>query len=138
MGYDPRSATLNDAFFSLTDGQVLARGSGDFGTSVYGSGVFTTTVQTHTSGTSLTVNSTSDVVYVDPSTALSSLTITLPTPTESTEIEFHFGGTIAALNPVVNVLTLPSSVVGGNMVSAAVCGDSFTLRYNTSNSKWYF
>jgi hypothetical protein len=95
-------------------------------------------VQTHTSGSTLTVLASTETVYIDPATVLSSLTITMPTPTNNKEIEFHFGGTIAVGNPVVLALNLPVSVYGGTAWAAASGADGFTLRFNTTNSLWYF
>jgi hypothetical protein len=135
-----RTVTLGSNTFSFAG---LTQWNGDTTMSVTPSGQIVYSIpggniQNHTTGTTLTILATTETVYVDPATVLSSLTITMPTPTTNKEIEFHFGGTIVEGNPVVNVLTFPSSVYGRTGWLAASGADGFVLRYNTTNSKWYF
>jgi hypothetical protein len=97
---------------------------------------------TITTGTSSTVPANTRRVYFDPSTLLSTFTLTLPAaPSDGDEILISFGGTIASGATVVTSLTV-SANAGQGLIQyvtplTAKGGDNILYHFNASNSKWY-
>jgi len=120
-----RFDTCGAYFFSYTKDSVYYRacnpkrwvsvGSSSAG----GSGSNSQRVQTHTSGATLTVSANSNTVRVDPSTAIDTLTITLPdlsnqNSLDSLVVNIFFGGVISPRNEVVGYLIMDTT--GGNLL----------------------
>lgn len=99
--------------------------------------------QTISSGTTIALtNFNTQTLYVNPSSLLTSYTVTLPTTPSDGDIVFiAFGGTIAANNSVVSTLTINPSA--GNSIYQSITpltangGDWFKYVYNSTNSTFY-
>lgn len=95
----------------------------------------TETIQPYTTGASLTVNSGTSWVIVNPSSILQQLTIFLPT---SGDVLVTFGGSIKSGN-VVKALTVaaPSgqNILQSSKPTTVVVGD--VLRYKFYSNNWY-
>ena len=75
-------------------------------------------VQTYTSGSTLTTNNTVSVVQINPSSTISSLTITLPaTAHNSQRIRFYFGGTLTSGTVITSIVFSPNS--GQTLIQAS-------------------
>lgn len=95
--------------------------------------------QTHTSGATLTIANGVNVLYINPSSTLTALAITLPA-TPSNEIAIYFGGTLTG-GAVVTTLTISANtgqgIIQWSTPSTADAGDAIIYKWNSSNSKWY-
>lgn len=99
------------------------------------------TTQIITTGGNQTVSATNSIVYVDPSTTLSTLVLYMPSaPVDKQGVIFDFGGTLTASGQaVVNALSLNgngNSIIG-DVSPIPVTGQHFTMRWRASTSKWY-
>jgi len=95
---------------------------------------------TATSGTQ-TINNAAGIVYVNPASLASTMTIKFPSsPQDQDIVSIQFGGTITGANTVVTTLTL-SANTGQSLVGAAIttakAGMSTCYQYRKSNSTWY-
>jgi hypothetical protein len=96
--------------------------------------------QTYTSGSSVIIASQVRALYVNPSSAIASLTITmLASPVDGEEILISFGGTITS-GTVVTSLTISGnsgqSILGGSFITSASAGDGYTLKWEASTNLW--
>lgn len=92
--------------------------------------------------TTATISDNISEVYVDPSTALASLTLTLPpNPQDGDFVTVLFGGTIAGGATVVTALTVQANtgqgIVDKGTGGSFVGGASVCYQWRNSNSKWY-
>lgn len=95
--------------------------------------------QTYTGGSTLTVSDGVNVVFIDPASAISTLTITLPTTWHNSNVvEFEFGGTITSGNTVVDhiIFVMPGSatLVSATTPDLVLAGDpSIVFRKRSSS-----
>lgn len=93
------------------------------------------------SGSTYAIPDNTSLVYVDPSTALSSLTITLPpNPFDGDTVEILFGGQIASGSAVVTALTISPNTgqtLYGTAVTTANGGLVLIYRFRASTNQWY-
>jgi hypothetical protein len=106
-----------------------------------GFGVALDNVQTYTSGSAVTINNLANVLYVDPSSTQSSLTIMLPAvPHNSNTVWVHFGGSMAS-GTVVTTLTLSANsgqtLVQPSAPTTATAGQSIAYRWRAATAQWY-
>ncbi|HEY8690578.1 MAG TPA: hypothetical protein VIM07_15180 [Chitinophagaceae bacterium] len=98
-------------------------------------------IQTFTTGTAVTVADSTTWIIIDPAATLSTLTITLPTPSANRVVDISFGGTLKGYNDqVVTTLTISATgydIVGTGTLGAVTARDKLSFRYNSSNLKWY-
>jgi hypothetical protein len=96
--------------------------------------------QTYASGSSVIIASQVRALYVNPSSAIASLTITMPaSPVDGEEILLSFGGIITS-GTVVTALTLSGNsgqaILGGSFITSASAGDGYTLKWEASTNLW--
>lgn len=96
--------------------------------------------QSHTAGATVTISDSKSVLYVDPASNLTSLTITMPSsPINGQEVKISFGGTITS-GSVVTALTLSGNtgqtILAGSTITSAVAGDGYVLKYQSSGARW--
>lgn len=123
---------------------VVADASGNlFKTSWAGGsfGISVDSVQSDTSGGSVTIGNKTNVLFVDPSSALSSLSIVLPAvPHNSNVIWIHFGGVLSS-GTVVTTLTINANsgqaLVQSSAPNTAIAGQCISYRWRAATSKWY-
>ncbi|MBX6362009.1 MAG: hypothetical protein IRZ03_18285 [Acidobacterium ailaaui] len=93
------------------------------------------------SGSTCAIPDNTSLVYVDPATALSSLTITLPrNPFDGDTVEILFGGKIASGSSVVTALTISPNTgqkIYGANVTTANGGLVLKYRYRAITNQWY-
>lgn len=99
-------------------------------------------IQTITSGSTATITNGVNIVYVNPASVLSSLSITLPAvPHTSNEIYFYWGGTMTAGTVVTTLSILANSgqVILQAIVPASPQAGDFAVsyKYRTSSTTWY-
>lgn len=97
--------------------------------------------QVYTSGTTLTVTDGVGVLFLDPTSAIAALTITMPAnPSDGQRLRIVPGGTVNS-GTVITLLTISANTgqslvgVGGAAVFSA--GTSMILMYRTAIAKWY-
>lgn len=99
------------------------------------------TIQVHTSGTTVTVSTGVNILYVDPASTLATLTITLPaTPNYRGTLDIFFGGTLTSGNVVTAITISPNS--GQTKLEASTpgyveAGEHISYQYRVANTKWY-
>ncbi|MGN6491167.1 MAG: hypothetical protein ACTHLE_04165 [Agriterribacter sp.] len=98
--------------------------------------------QTHTTGTSVVVNSGVKRLFIDPASALASLTVTLPIGVvDGDRLDIFFGGTMSAGNTVSGVFNVSpgvgSGTVNGGGTPDTKAGTSMTWIYKAANATWY-
>lgn len=103
-------------------------------------GVIFDSIQSHTSGASVTISDNNRGLYVNPASTLAALTITLPAnPVDGQEIIIHFGGTLTS-GAVVTALTLAgsggSTILNGSSITTAQAGDGYILKYQATGTLW--
>jgi len=95
---------------------------------------------TATSGTQ-TINDATGIVYINPATTASTLTLKFPAnPQDQDIVSIQFGGTITGTSAVVTTLTLSPNTgqaLLGTLLTGANAGTSTCFQYRASNSKWY-
>lgn len=101
-------------------------------------------LDTYTTGTTHTAASGANVLYVDPASTSSALTLTLPaTPHSSNMIYIHFGGTITSGAAVTSFTISPNTgqgvvVPGGyTNIGTVEAGETLVFRYRPSTAQWY-
>lgn len=100
------------------------------------------TLQTYTSGASVTVNNGVNILVVNPATLQSALTVTLPAiPSTKNQIEIYFGGTIAAGSNVVTTVTIAANT-GQSLFESLVpttmgSGEYLSYKWIPSLNRWY-
>jgi hypothetical protein len=135
-------ANKTSQFIPLSVNGVYANSSGNI-TIAVGGGSAADTIQIHTSGSTVNVGDSTSWLIINPSSALTSLTVNLPsTSTVGKTIRISFGGTInAPATVVVNTLTIApyagSGVVGSTVFYSVETSDNLTFKYYSSLSKWY-
>lgn len=97
--------------------------------------------QTYTTGTTVTVSNATTTLYVDPTVAQSTLTITLPaSPSDGQIIYLAFGGTIKS-GIMINTLTISpntgQTILASSLPTQANAGDVFGFQYKASNTSYY-
>lgn len=97
--------------------------------------------QTHITGATVTVNDLVTILYVDPVSNLSTLTITLAaSPVNGQELKISFGGTLSAGAVVVNTLVIQGNtghtVLAGSSITKADVGDGHILKFQQSINTW--
>lgn len=91
--------------------------------------------QSYTSGASVTMTGT--WLVINPSSLVSTLTITLPSsPIDGQEAQISFGGTMTT-GVVVNTLTLSPTPLQATTPRYVESGEYISYRWNATNSKWY-
>lgn len=99
------------------------------------------TIQVHTSGTTVTVSTGVNILYIDPASTLATLTITLPaTPNHRGGLDIYFGGTLTSGEVVTAITISPNS--GQTKLEASTpgyveAGEHISYQYRVSNTKWY-
>jgi hypothetical protein len=117
------------------------RGDGTWATPAGGGGSGVDTIQVHTSGTTITVSTGVNILYIDPASTLATLTITLPaTPNHTGTLDVFFGGTLTSGNVVTTITISPNS--GQTKLEASTpgyveAGEHISYQYRVSNTKWY-
>lgn len=106
-----------------------------------GSSFVADSIQTHTSGSTVTINNAVNIVYINPASVIASLTITLPsTPHQVKELQVYFGGTITT-GTVVTSLTVTGNtgqtILQATSPSSVEAGECIVYKYNSSLSKWF-
>lgn len=102
------------------------------------------TIQYHNSGSTVTVNTSTSWLIINPSVAITELTITLPAiAANSKSILISFGGTISApATTVVNTLNLAPNgadgIVGSTVLYSRETTNRITLKPNFLLNKWYY
>lgn len=97
-------------------------------------------LQTVTSGTTVTISNGVKFVFIDPTSLMASLAITLsPNPSDRDTVYFFFGGTLASGVSVVTVLSFlgNGAAILGTLLSTASSGSCIILQYRQSNNSWY-
>lgn len=143
------SPATGDLVFNLDSagtGRALQYWTGSLwiaqGGTVSGGGTSTTdSIQVITSGTTATINNGVNVVWVDPSSTLASLAITLPAiPHASKFITFYWGGTMTSGNVVTSISFVGNTgqaIINASLPSSILAGDfSISFKFRSSNSKW--
>lgn len=98
--------------------------------------------QVHTSGTSVVIAAGVKRLYVDPASALASLTVTLPIGvSDGDRVDILFGGTMTSGTVVSGVFGVSpgvgSATVNGYGLPDTEAGTSMTWVYRSSNATWY-
>lgn len=98
-------------------------------------------IQTHTSGATVTINNAVNIIYINPASSISTLTITMPsTPHQLKELQVYFGGTITT-GTVVTSLTVTGNtgqtILQATSPSSVEAGECIVYKYNSSLSKWF-
>lgn len=95
---------------------------------------------TATSGT-VTITDATGIVYVNPASLASTITIKMPAnPQDQDIVLILFGGTIIAANTVVTTLTMLANTgqaLLGTALATAKAGMSTCYQFRSSNAKWY-
>ncbi len=137
------TATGTLSLISQPANQFLASPAGGSGTPTFRSitSADLNVKQTHTTGTSVTLNNATTWLVVNPASVLSALSVTMPaTPTDAQRIEISFGGTLST-GEVVTTLTLAANtgqaILESSTPTTVAAGETIAYRYNSSNLKWY-
>lgn len=97
--------------------------------------------QTHTSGSTLTINNTTTWLVINPASTIASLTLTTPaSPVDGQKIELSFGGTMTSGVVITSLIISANSgqsMLGTSSFSGLEVTDRLTIQYNSSNNKWY-
>lgn len=107
------------------------------------SGGSTLVIQTHTSGTTVTINNSTTWLIINPSSVLAAVTVTMPaTPADGQLIDISFGGTLTTTNaPVVTNLLIVANtgqgLIGTGTYGEVVTEDHLGYRYNQTLTKWF-
>lgn len=105
-----------------------------------GGGASSLGIQSHTSGSSVTVSDTVAVLYVNPVSVITALSVTLPTIgyPEGSQLDIIFGGTLAYPASVVDSLTVsaPAGLTVNSSLTPtnAISGDRYS--YSRNGSVW--
>lgn len=96
--------------------------------------------QTHTTGDTVTITDTTTILYVDPTSTLASLTITLPAnPVNGQEVKVSFGGSLLS-GVVVTLLTIVGntghSLLSNASITTANAGDGYIFKFQSSTNTW--
>ena len=100
------------------------------------------TVQTLTTGSTVTINDDTELLVVNPATVLATLAIKLPAdPIDGDVVKIAFGGTIATGASVVTALTITANT-GQTLyavapTSPATGGTVLSYQYVGSTKTWY-
>lgn len=143
QGFVGRQGYLTNITGLVTSGtNITVSGSGTSGTPYVISSNTADSIQVITSGSAVTLNNLVNIVYIDPSVNLSSLTITMPaTLHASKEITFYFGGTITSGSVVTSLSVVGNTgqtVLQASAPSTVSAGDfAISYKFRTSNSVWY-
>lgn len=130
-------ANKTSQFIPLSVNGVYANSSGNITITAGGSSA-DDTVQVHTSGSVVNVGDSTTWLIINPTSALTSLTVNLPSTSKlGKTIRISFGGTISApATTVVGTLTF-SGVVGSNVFYSRETSNHLVFKYYPSLSKWY-
>jgi microcystin-dependent protein len=112
------------------------------GTVAYLSDIISGTIaeQTHISGSTVTINNSTTILYVNPAVLLASLTITMPSaPVNGQEVKVSFGGTITG-GAVVTTLSILGNtghtILGGGSIINANAGDGYIFKFQENINIW--
>ena len=135
---------LNGTGFVKATGTTISYDNSNYLTTSSAAATYQTVqpiLQTILAGTTATLTDATTWVLVNPASALSNLTVTLPaTPINGQTIKFNFGGTVTSGTIITNLIVVANSgqTLNGNGIYGIIdVEDVIGFKWNSSNSKWY-